>query len=94
MLPGHGAPFTGHRAVIDGLLGFYRKRQDRLLGARRRGGAAGTAWALCQALFPRARPADAYLTLSETVGNLEVLEAAGAVACRRDQPLWRYVTAR
>lgn len=95
VLPGHGAPFEGHRAVIDGLLGFYGKRQARLAALVAESGAAGvTAWSLCQALFPLARPADTYLTLSETVGNLEVLEAAGAVACRRDQPLWRYVTAR
>ena len=37
VLPGHSTPFAGHREVIDGLLGFYRKRQERIR-ARLEGG--------------------------------------------------------
>jgi glyoxylase-like metal-dependent hydrolase (beta-lactamase superfamily II) len=88
VLPGHGPPFQGHQAVIDGLLGFYARRQARL--AELAAGGADTAWSLCRALFPAARPDDTYLTLSETVGNLEVLEARGEVACDRGGPVWRY----
>ena len=29
VLPGHGPPFSGHRAVIDRLVEFYGKRQAR-----------------------------------------------------------------
>src|ERR687887_47270 len=29
--PGHGEPFTGHVELIDRLLGFYEKRQARIL---------------------------------------------------------------
>ena len=83
VIPGHGPAFSGHRGVIDGLTGFYLKRQARLAGLLDDGPRSG--WALCQALFPRARPAEAFLTMSETLGNLEVLEAAGAVA-RREAP--------
>ncbi len=75
VLPGHGPPFSGHREVIDRLLGFYARRQTRiqeLLAERPR-----TAWELSCALFPAVRPSDAFLAISETVANLEVLEEAG-----------------
>jgi len=75
VLPGHGPPFSGHREVIDRLLAFYGKRQARIrevLDERER-----TAWEVSVALFPGARPADAFLAISETVANLEVLEERG-----------------
>ncbi|HSD20871.1 MAG TPA: MBL fold metallo-hydrolase [Anaeromyxobacter sp.] len=77
VLPGHGPPFSGHRAVIDRLVEFYGKRQSRLreLLAPR----PLSAWELSCALFPSAKPADAFLTMSETVANLEALEARGEV---------------
>ncbi|HSP20669.1 MAG TPA: MBL fold metallo-hydrolase, partial [Myxococcaceae bacterium] len=33
VLPGHGAPFQGHRAAIDSLLRFIERRQAKLLAA-------------------------------------------------------------
>jgi glyoxylase-like metal-dependent hydrolase (beta-lactamase superfamily II) len=77
VLPGHGPPFSGHRAVIDRLVEFYGKRQARLreLLAPR----PLTAWDLCRALFPWVKPGEAFLTMSETIANLEVLEARGEV---------------
>jgi glyoxylase-like metal-dependent hydrolase (beta-lactamase superfamily II) len=75
VLPGHGPPFSGHRAVIDRLLGFYEKRQARIRELLDRGPA--TAWEISRALFPSARPADAFLTMSEATANLEALEARG-----------------
>ncbi len=82
VLPGHGPPFSGHRRVIDSLVGFYRKRQARI----RETLAAGprTGFEVTQALFPSARPAEAFLTVSETVANLEVLEARGEVVREDD----------
>ena len=77
--PGHAEPFSGHVAVIDKLLGFYQKRQARLLELLRAQGAQTPA-ALAPQLFPNAREHHLYLTLSEVVGNLEVLESQGEVA--------------
>jgi glyoxylase-like metal-dependent hydrolase (beta-lactamase superfamily II) len=77
MLPGHGEPFTDHRAVIDGLFGFYQKRQARILDALAASGR--TAFDLTHALFGRASSFQAFLMLSEVVGNLEVLERSGRV---------------
>jgi glyoxylase-like metal-dependent hydrolase (beta-lactamase superfamily II) len=86
VMPGHGQGFSGHRALIDTLLGFYEKRQQRLL--RMLDERPQSAWALCQAIFPRAGPADAFLTMSETVANLEVLEDRGAVVRVEEQGAW------
>lgn len=88
VLPGHGPPFGGHRAIIDGLAGFYRRRQARLAALLAEG--PRTAWALCQALFPRARPVESFLTMSETVANLEVMEARGEVVREEVGAGWRY----
>jgi glyoxylase-like metal-dependent hydrolase (beta-lactamase superfamily II) len=88
VMPGHGQGFTGHRALIDGLLGFYEKRQQKLLGLIEE--RPRSAWALCQGLFPRTGPADAFLTMSETVANLEVLEDRGAVVRVEEQGAWTF----
>jgi len=77
VLPGHGPPFGNHRAVIDGLTAFYERRQGKLVALLAQG--PRTAWELCQALFPKARGGETFLTMSETVANLEVLEARGAI---------------
>lgn len=88
VLPGHGGPFSDHRRIIDGLVGFYAKRQARLAGLLAAGPTTG--WALCRALFPVV-PADAaFLTMSETVANLEVMEARGEVVRDEDQAGFTY----
>jgi glyoxylase-like metal-dependent hydrolase (beta-lactamase superfamily II) len=77
VLPGHGRPFGEPRAVIDALLGFVEKRQARIREALRDG--PRTAYEVSRALFPAARPGDGFLVISETIANLEVLEARGEV---------------
>jgi glyoxylase-like metal-dependent hydrolase (beta-lactamase superfamily II) len=88
VLPGHGAPFGRHRDVIDSLLAFYAKRQARIREALAKG--ALTAYEVTQALFPWARAGDLFLVVSETVANLEVLEAARAVGRELDGSVYRY----
>lgn len=88
VMPGHGPGFSGHRTLIDGLLGFYEKRQAKLLGLIEE--RPRTAWELCQALFPRAGADAAFLTVSETVANLEVLEDRGAVVRVEEQGAWSF----
>jgi len=77
VLPGHGTPFSGHRAVIDRLVQLYGKRQARIRELLH--GAPDTAYAVSRALFPRMSSGDLFLTVSETIANLEVLEARGEV---------------
>ncbi|MFO0600766.1 MAG: MBL fold metallo-hydrolase [Myxococcaceae bacterium] len=88
VLPGHGPAFSGHRALLDGLLEFYVRRQDRIAAKLAAGPA--TVFELLPALFPRNRePARLVLMLSELLANVEVLEDAGRVV-REDGDVVRY----
>ena len=75
VLPGHGPPFVGHHAVIDRLVGFYGKRQERIRAFL--DGGPRSAWEVARELFPKAREAETFLVMSETIANLEVMEARG-----------------
>ena len=88
VLPGHGPPFSGHRAVIDRLTGFYGKRQERIRGLL----AAGprSAWELARELFPTVPVAQTFLIISETVANLEVMEGRGEVRRELVDGVWRF----
>ncbi len=88
VLPGHGPPFGHHRRVIDGLLAFYRKRQARVREVL--SGGPRTGHEVTQALFPSARPGDLFLIVSETVANLEVLEARGEVVRELEGGVYRF----
>ena len=76
--PGHNAPFAGHVALIDRLLGFYARRQDRIVALLTARGSQTPAELSAQ-VFPAAKRSQHFLTLSEVMGNLEVLEEAGRV---------------
>src|SRR5207248_5373431 len=76
--PGHAEPFSGHAAIVERLLGFYVRRQQRILELLEPG--PRTLGELAPLVFPHAREHQLYLTLSEVMGNLEVLEARGRVA--------------
>ena len=81
VLPGHGEPFQDVRPLLERLFGFYARRQEKLLASMDAG--ADTAFAFTQALFGAHDGPRLYLTLSEVVGNLEVMEDEGRVQ-RRD----------
>ncbi len=88
VLPGHAEPFGGHRRVIDSLVLFFGKRQEKirvLLGRRPLSG-----YEVTQGLFPWAKPRDLFLTLSESVANLEVLEAGGEVVREQEGGVYRF----
>ena len=88
VLPGHGPPFGDHRRVIDSLLGFQGRRQARLRGHVTAG--PRTPWELTLELFPTSGPSDLFLTLSETVANLEAMAARGELVLLDDEEPWRY----
>jgi glyoxylase-like metal-dependent hydrolase (beta-lactamase superfamily II) len=77
VLPGHATPFGGHGAVIERLLGFYGKRQQRIREELWSGPLS--CWEVTTRLFPRAPASAMFLTVSETLANLEVLEERGEV---------------
>jgi glyoxylase-like metal-dependent hydrolase (beta-lactamase superfamily II) len=77
VLPGHGEPFQDVRPLLERLFGFYARRQEKLLAALEKG--AETPFAMTQVLFGQHEGPRLYLTLSEVVGNLEVMEDDGRV---------------
>lgn len=88
VLPGHGPPFGRHREVIDALLAFYRRRQERIREMLAE--APRTGWEVARELFPDAGTGDAFLTVSEAIANLEVMEARGEVLREQDGGAYRF----
>ena len=77
VLPGHGDPITDHRALIDERFALHARRADkihRLLVERPR-----SAYEIAQALWGNIAVTQAYLTLSEVLGHLDVLANEGRV---------------
>ena len=76
--PGHGPTFEGHVEIIDRLMAFYDRRQQKMLALLAEHGPRTPA-ALAPLVFPRAKANQQYLILSEVMGNLEVMEDHGRV---------------
>ena len=77
VLPGHGDPVTDHRSLIDQRFNLHRRRADkihRLLEEEPR-----SAYELAQALWGNIAVTQAYLTLSEVLGHLDLLVRDGRV---------------
>jgi glyoxylase-like metal-dependent hydrolase (beta-lactamase superfamily II) len=75
VLPGHGEPITDHRDLIDQRLVLHLRRADkigRLIAERPR-----SAYEIAQALWGNIAVTQAYLTLSEVLGHLDLLLNAG-----------------
>jgi glyoxylase-like metal-dependent hydrolase (beta-lactamase superfamily II) len=77
VLSGHGEPITDHVALIDERLAFHSRRADRihqLIEERPRSG-----YDLALALFGDVAVTQAYLTLSEVLGHVDLLLEEGRV---------------
>jgi glyoxylase-like metal-dependent hydrolase (beta-lactamase superfamily II) len=77
VLPGHGDPITDHRTLIDERFALHRRRADkiyRLIAERPR-----TAYEIAQALWGNIAVTQAYLTLSEVLGHVDLLLNDGRV---------------
>jgi glyoxylase-like metal-dependent hydrolase (beta-lactamase superfamily II) len=84
VLPGHGEPFGDHRVLIDERLRMHDRRARKLLGLvseRPR-----TAYELAQELWGNVAVTQAYLTLSEVLGHMDLLLDDGrAVEVEQDE---------
>lgn len=78
VLPGHGAPFRGHREAIDNVLRVHARRLARVQEVLSRGPAS--AFAIARAIFPRTAVAELMASLAQVLGNLEILQARGEAA--------------
>jgi hypothetical protein len=77
VLPGHGDPITNHRELIDQRFAMHRRRAEkihRLIVERPR-----SAHEIAQALWGNIAVTQAYLTLSEVLGHVDLLVNEGRV---------------
>ncbi len=91
VLPGHGEPFTGHRAIVAERMKHYEARKAAISAILRDRGPS-TVSTIARTLFPdQTEPTGQFLALSEVLGHLDLLEADGAVLIDRsgDADLYR-----
>ena len=87
-LPGHRGDVRDPLALIDRYEEQMAARQGRVRELLARG--PRTAFELSQELFPMSRGADPFLAVSETLGQLDALSAAGLVSEERRGDLSLY----
>jgi glyoxylase-like metal-dependent hydrolase (beta-lactamase superfamily II) len=88
VLSGHGEPITDHVALIDERFVLHQRRAEKLYGLileRPR-----TGHELAQALWGDVAVTQAFLTLSEVIGHVDLLVNAGYVREAEDGAVVRY----
>ena len=91
VLPGHGRPISDHVALIDERFRMHRRRAERinrLIAAQPR-----TAHEIAQELWGNVAVTQAYLTLSEVLGHVDLLLRDGAVVERDEDGVVRFQAA-
>lgn len=74
---GHGDPVDDHRALIEKRFASHERRADKI--ARLLADGPATAFELAQLMWGNVAMTQAYLTLSEVLGHLDLLERDGRV---------------
>jgi len=72
VLPGHGAPFAGHRPLIAERQAMHRRRAERILAQV---DGRPTAAGIARGLWRRMAITQGYLALSEVLAHVDLLEA-------------------
>lgn len=88
VLAGHGEPVTDHVALIDERFRQHDRRAEKLRHLLVQD--ALTAYELAQALWGNVAVAQAYLTLSEVLGHLDLLLADGRVVEDKTEGVTRF----
>jgi glyoxylase-like metal-dependent hydrolase (beta-lactamase superfamily II) len=88
VFPGHGPPVHDHGRLIGERLEFHERRKQRILASL--GDAAMTVHELALEVWGEVARREAFLTLSEALGHLDLLEAEGRVRQLEDDGLVRY----
>jgi hypothetical protein len=92
VLPGHGEPIDDHRALIDERFVMHERRARKLHGLiveRPR-----TAHELAQELWGNVAVTQAYLTLSEVLGHVDLLLDDGRVVQEETDGVVRFSAAQ
>ena len=77
VLTGHGEPIENHARLIDERLRLHERRARKILGLVRE--RPRTAYEIAQAMWGNVAATQAYLTLSEVLGHVDLLLADGKV---------------
>jgi glyoxylase-like metal-dependent hydrolase (beta-lactamase superfamily II) len=77
VLPGHGDAFSDHRDLIDQRFALHERRAEKLHGLVEE--RPRTAYELAQAMWGNVAVTQAYLTLSEVLGHMDILLNDGRV---------------
>jgi glyoxylase-like metal-dependent hydrolase (beta-lactamase superfamily II) len=77
VLSGHGEPITDHVSLIDERFRLHEQRSEKIFGLIEAG--AKTTYELAQELWGNVAVTQAYLTLSEVIGHVDLLVEAGSV---------------
>jgi glyoxylase-like metal-dependent hydrolase (beta-lactamase superfamily II) len=77
VLPGHGEPITNHRELIDQRFALHRRRAEKIHGLIAE--SPRSAYEIAQELWGNIAVTQAYLTLSEVLGHVDLLAAEGRV---------------
>ena len=88
VLPGHGDPVTDHAELIESRFRMHARRAEKiwkLIAERPR-----TAYGVAQAMWGNIAVTQAYLTLSEVVGHIDLLMNDGRVVEHDDDGVVRY----
>jgi glyoxylase-like metal-dependent hydrolase (beta-lactamase superfamily II) len=88
VLSGHGEPITDHVALIDERFALHQRRAEKLYGLIAE--QPRTGHELAQALWGDVAVTQAFLTLSEVIGHVDLLVNAGYVREVEDGEVVRY----
>ncbi len=88
VLSGHGEPVTDHRALIDERFAMTERRAGKIHGLL--GDGPLTAHELAQRMWGNVAVTQAFLTLSEVLGHLDLLRADGKVREHDDDGVVRF----
>ncbi|HZO07020.1 MAG TPA: MBL fold metallo-hydrolase [Solirubrobacterales bacterium] len=88
VLPGHGEPITDHVELIDARLASIQRREEKIYRLIKE--QARTGYELAQAIWGNVAVTQAFLTLSEVIGNADVLVEEGRVREADDGTVIRY----
>ncbi len=88
LLPGHGDPITDHKALIDDRFAHHERRAEKIYGliAER----PRTAYEIAQELWGNVAVTQAFLTLSEVLGHIDLLSEAGRAGEIEDGDVVRF----
>jgi glyoxylase-like metal-dependent hydrolase (beta-lactamase superfamily II) len=77
LFPGHGEPIDDHQRLIDTRFASTERRKEKLL--RLLGDGPRSGYELAQSMWGNIAVTQAFLTLSEVIGHMDLLEGEGRV---------------